>query len=267
MFAVAITELAGTVDDAASALAPVLGKAPYDMRLELAAGVPALVLTTPEKARAAEIAARLRAFGHRVLAFDTAKVVSSDDMTAMKRFRLDAAGIGLDDQPDKTLPFADVLALIRAVHRFDSDTREPVKGKQFSAMRAIATGGLMLTKSKTGEVRTQANEKTGVLYLFRRNGEAPWILRETGTSYAALGADRGHSQVQNFGTTVRLLRERMPHVPFDERLVTMKRIRQGEAIARPGISVESSTVPWTDLLAHVVAYAVAATGHETARSP
>ena len=118
----------------------------------------------------------------------------------------------------------------------------------------------MMTKKVKGEARSLESARCGVLYLFRRTGKTPWILRETGTSYAGLGAEIGHSQVQNFGTTVRLLRERMPQTPFDERLVTMKRIRQGEAISRPGISVESSTVPWTDLLAHVVAYSVSQRG-------
>jgi hypothetical protein len=256
MYAVAITELAGSPDAAAEALAPILGKTAYEMRLELAAGMPALVLTTPEMPRASEIAVKLRALGHGVLAFDTAKVVSSDDMISMKRFRLDPDGVGLEDQPGKKLPYDEVWALIRAVHRFDSETREPVKGKQFSPMRALATGGLVATKSVKGEVRSVANEKFGVLYLFRRTGETPWILRETGTNYAALGAARAPSQVQNFGATVRRLRERMPQVAFDDRLVAMKRIRQGEAISRPGISTESSTVPWMDLLAHVVAYSV-----------
>jgi hypothetical protein len=256
MYAVAITELAGGPEAAAAAIAPILGKTPYEMRLELVAGMPALVLTTPEVPRATEIAVKLRALGHGVLAFDTTKVVSSDDMIGMKRFRLDPDGIGIEDRPGEKLPYDEVWALIRAVHRFDSETREQVKGKQFSPMRALATGGLMVTKASTSEVRSVANEKSGVLYLFRRTGKTPWILRETGTNYAALGAACAPSQVQNFGTTVRLLRERMPQVAFDDRLVTMKRIRQGEAISRPGVSIESSTVPWTDLLAHVVAYSV-----------
>ncbi len=258
-YAVAILELAAA-GDATAGVAQVLGKAPYDVRLELAAGTPALVLTTTEMPRAADVAAKLRALGHAVLAFDTAKVVSSDDMISMKRFRFDPDGLGVDDRPGEKLPYDEVWALVRAAHRFDSDTREAVKSKQFSPMRAIATGGLMMTKGVEKETRSVVREKSGVLYLFRRTGRTPWILRETGTSYAALGGARGHSQVLNFGTTVQMLRARMPNAPYDDRLLTMKRIRQGEAIARPGISVESSTVPWTDLLAHVVAYSVSQRG-------
>jgi hypothetical protein len=260
MYAVAITELAGTVDAAAATLAPLLGKTVYDARLELAAGMPALVLTTTDSPRAVELATQLRALGHGVLAFDTAKVVSSDDMIGMKRFRLEPGGIAIGDRPGEMLAYDEVWALIRAVHRFDSETRETTQTSQLSAMRAIATGGLVMTKKVKGEARTLETTRCGVVYLFRRTGKTPWILRETGTSYASLGADIGPSQVQNFVTTVRLLRERMPHVPFDERLVGMKRIRQGEAIARPGVSVESSNVPWTDLLAHVVAYSVSQRG-------
>ena len=174
----------------------------------------------------------------------------------MKRFRLDPGGVGIEERPEEQLPYDEVWALVRAVHRFDSESLEEVKTSKISAGRALATGGLMLTKSVTQAVRSVSHERCGVLYLFRRTGETPWILRETGTNYAALGTARGHSQVQNFGTTVRLLRERMPTAPYDERLVQMKRVKQGDALARPGAAAKSSTVEWTDLLAHVVAYSL-----------
>jgi hypothetical protein len=114
----------------------------------------------------------------------------------------------------------------------------------------------MLTKATTEEVRHLTHEKVGVLYLYRRSGGTPWILRENGTNYAGLGAAIGPSQLQNFNTAVALLRERMPDAPYDDRLLTMKRIRQGEAIAKPGTSTGSSSVAWTDLLAHVIAFGI-----------
>ncbi len=260
MYAVAILELAGGVDAQVAQVAQVLARAPYDVRLELAAGMPALVLTTPEMPRASGVAAALRAQGHAVLAFDTRKVVSSDDMTSMKRFRLAEDGLGVDDKPAEKLPYDEVLAIVRATHRTDSVSLEEVKSSKISAGRALATGGMMLTKSVTTSVRTVAHERCGVVYLFRRSGAAPWILRETGTNYAGLGAALGHSQAQNFTTTVQLLRERMPMAPYDDRLLQMKRIKQGEAFARPGATAQSSTVPWIDLLAHVVAFAVSQRG-------
>ena len=259
-YAVAITELATPADTSAPALATLLGKEPYDVRLELAAGMPAMILTTPDLVRATDVATRIRALGHAVLAFDTAKVVSSDDMVSMKRFRLDPEGLEIEDRPVERLAYDEAFALVRAVHRFEGQSREEVQSKQLSGARALATGGLMLTKNVKKEIVNVASEKCNVLYIYRRDGGTPWILRETGTNYAALGTSRSHSQLHNFAATVQLLRQRMPSAPYDDRLLTMRRIKQGEAITRPGVSIESSSVPWTDLLAHVVAYTVAQRG-------
>jgi hypothetical protein len=259
-YAVAITELGAPPETCAAALATLLGKEPYDIRLELAAGMPAMILTTPDLARATDIATRVRGLGHGVLAFDTAKVVSSDEMVSMKRFRLEPEGLGIEDRPVERFAYDNAFALVRAVHRFDAQTREEVQTKQLSGARALATGGLMLTKNVKKDVVNATSEKCNVLYIFRRDGGTPWILREQGTNYTALGASRTHSQLQNFAAAVQILRQRMASAPYDDRLLTMRRIKQGEAIARPGVSIESSTVPWTDLLAHVVAYTVAQRG-------
>jgi hypothetical protein len=256
VYVVAITQLAGTADDAAAALAPILGKTPYETRLELAPGMPAVVMTTPEKARAADVAVKIRALAHTVVAFDANAVVSSDEMIGLKRFQLGPDAITIDDRPNERLPYGDVFALLRAVHRFESRTHEEITKKEFSGARALMSGGILATKTVTSTNHTVMKEKMNVLYLFRASGGTPWILRENGTNYAGLGAARSPVQTTNFGTAVRVLRERMPQAAFGDRLLTLRRIRTGEAISRPGISTESSSVPWTDLLAHVVASSV-----------
>ena len=260
MYVVAITELAGTPDDAAAALAPVLGKSPYDTRLELAPGVPAVVLTTPEKVRAADVAVRVRALKHTVVAFDANAVVASEDMIGLKRFRFEPDALTTEDRPNERLLYDDVFAMLRAVHRFESRTHEEITKKEFSGARALMSGGILATKTVTETNHTVFKEKMNVLYVFRTSGATPWILRENGTNYAGLGAARSPVQTTNFATAVRLFRERMPQAAFDDRLTTLRRIRTGEAISRPGISTESSSVPWTDLLAHVVAYSVSQRG-------
>jgi hypothetical protein len=78
--AVAITRLNGALETEAKALATDLGAIPYETRLKLAGGIPAIVLHTPDPARAAAIVAKLRARGHDAFAVDTAEVVAATDM-------------------------------------------------------------------------------------------------------------------------------------------------------------------------------------------
>jgi hypothetical protein len=81
-----------------------------------------------------------------------------------------------------------------------------------------------------------------VLYLFRRSGEAPFILRERGAIYSGLGADTAPTAFENFQRTIRRLRERAPDAAYDERLMTARTVR--------GIADGSDAA---DLLAYLIA--------------
>jgi len=80
-----------------------------------------------------------------------------------------------------------------------------------------------------------------VLYLFRKSGATPWILREQGTHYEALGARLAPTAAPNFVTTVAELRARAPQACYDERLVARRTASPTEL----------------DLLAHLVAWSLA----------
>jgi hypothetical protein len=243
------------VDVEAAALAPEMGTTPYEARLELAGGMPAIVLTTPDRTRASRLAEAIRARRHGVVAIDMSAVVASEDMIGMRRFRLGDAAIVADDRGEE-LPYDDVFAMIRAQHRHGTEQREQVKKRSVSGARAIMTGGLVITKTVKTEVVRPIEEREQVLYLYRRSGGTPWILHETRTSYAGLGARIAPSQLENFNRTVRELLDRVPLADYDDRLLSMRRVRS--AISSPlGIgNVESSSAAWIDLLAHVLALAI-----------
>jgi hypothetical protein len=255
VYVVAITELVTPVEAEAALLAPAIGLTPYETRLELAGGMPAVVLTTPDRARASQLAEAIRARGHGVVAIDSAAVVASDEMIAMRRFRLDE-GVMVAEDRGVDLPYDDVFALVRAQHRYETERREEVKQRTVSGARALMTGGLLVTRSVKREVRSTVEEREQVLYLYRRSGGVPWILHETGTSYAGLGAAVAPSQLENFNRTVRELRRRMPLADYDERLLSMRRVRSAISSTVARGTVESSSAAWIDLLAHVVALAV-----------
>jgi hypothetical protein len=255
MYVVAITELATPPDVEAAALAPEIGVTPYEARLELAGGVPAIVLTTPDRARASRLAEAIRARRHGVVAIDTSAVVPNEEMIGMRRFRLAEGAIVAEDR-NVELAYDDVFVLIRAQHRHETERTEHVKTLTVSGARAILTGGLLMTKNVKAEVRVAVEEREQVLYLYRRSGGTPWILHEAQTSYAGLGTAILPSQLENFNRTVRELRERMPLADYDDRLLSMRRVRSALSSAVGLGSVTHSSAAWIDLLAHVLALAI-----------
>lgn len=258
MFVVAIGELNGSIDAEAGPLASDLGTTAYDARLLLAAGTPAIVKTTPDRALALELLARLRARGHGAVACDASAVVGSADMVAMRRPRLGPDAILLDDRPEERLPYDDILALLPAVHRRRVDTATQTRETKLSMGRAMMTGGMAFTKTVKTETHTAAEDRDPVLYLFRRSGQTPWILREQATSWTGMSTTLAPSQSENFRMAVAAVRQRAPDATFDDRLSTR---RAAERMAMSGAAgnttVKTSSEAGVDLLAHVLALWIA----------
>lgn len=255
MYVVGIVELATSVDSEAQALAATLGRTAYEQRLKLLGGFPANVLTTADRELALRTLAEVRSRGHGASLVDGATLVENERMPAIRRFHLEPDAITLDPPNRERLPAADMLALLRAVHHVRTDLRAEVTTKSFSVGRALASGGLMLSKTTKREERSTSTETEPVLYVFRASGEMPWILRERGTNYSALGRELGPSSMQNFLTTVRRLRELAPHAVYDERLLKL-RVQAGPPVKRTGLDTETqtaSTASALDIAAHLLA--------------
>jgi len=247
-YVVALLRLAGTVDAAVAALPDELGTTAYELRLTLAGGFPAVVLVTTDGARAAASARTLEAKGHRTVCLDRADVTASSHMIDLRDFQLEPSNL-VASAGGASMPFADIGVLIRATHRTTTTTVQEVKGRQLRPVMAVVTGGMILSKKVTKEVTSTTEQRHQVLYLFRRSGAAPWILRERGARYEGLGKDLQPIAVENFATTIRKLRQLAPHAAYDERLV-------GKRVVR-GLADGTESV---DLLAHLVAMTLAEPG-------
>ena len=254
MFVVAIAELKGTVDAEAAALGADLGVTPYEARLLLAGGTPAVLKTTPDKALALDLLARVRARGHGAVACDASAVVGSGAMVSMRRLRLGEQAVTLDDRPGESLPYDDVLALIAAVHRRRVDTATQTRETKLSVGRAVMTGGMAFTKTVKTDTRSAAEERESVLYVFRRSGATPWILQENGTSWAGVGGALAPSVGENFRLGVERLRALAPGAAFDDRLLTRRAPERASLSGGAGTTtVTTSSDAGMDLLAHLVA--------------
>ncbi|HMI87426.1 MAG TPA: hypothetical protein VK550_25230 [Polyangiaceae bacterium] len=252
---VALFALATPVETEAALLAADLGTTAYEERLKLVAGLPAIVLNSADEAPARTLCEKLRNRGHDAMAADTAEVMPSAAMLAIRRFAFEPDALIEPDIEGARLPYDDILALLRASHHTRTETRTETKGKQFSAGRAILSGGLVMRKSVTRDEKSVSTERENVLYVFRASGERPWLLRERGAQYAGLGAALAPSSTLNFTTFITMLRKMAPSARYDERLVNaraaptrMKHLGGGSSE-----SLAISSASGVDLLAHLLA--------------
>lgn len=257
---VAILALGTAVEDEAPHLAAALGLTAYEAALLLRAPSPTPIMRTDDRARALALLSALRSRGHDAVACDAAAVATGATLFPVRAFALEDQGLSVTSFTTgvtETVRWDDVVALVRAVHRSWSESLEKNTTQKLSLGRAALSGGLMMTKKITTETKHASSEHEPVLYVFRRQG-APLLFAQSRVRYDNLGAALQPSQLQNFATVTRLLRERAPRAPYDERLVTARpstdRVRAGASGA-----VSSSTADSVDLLAHLVALSTSRT--------
>jgi hypothetical protein len=265
VYVVALLALAGSVDDEAAALAADLGGAVYETRLVLAAGAPAVVLQTSEKERALGVLSRLRGRGHGAVACDDAAVVSSSEMIAMSGFRLEPGGLVNGD--GERLAFEEILALIPAVHKRQLETRSTARDPMKDRQEEMGYGpvGRTVLRQVRNMVRgpspdvSRTEQRDNVLYVFRKGNARPWLLRESGTSYAGLGPKLRSTAHENFMIATDLLRTLAPHAAHDARLLSLRRIPDRVESSGAGNSRKVVTTSKTgvDLLAHLLALSIA----------
>jgi hypothetical protein len=242
MYIVAIGEIKGTPDDLIRPLAADLETTPYELRLVLNAGLPAVVLVTVDEAPARAAAAAILRHGHRPILCDRRNIVSSTQMTLLRDFKFRNDDLLAQEGSDRRLCYGDIAVLLRATHRTSSETTEQVKERKLRPVMAIATGGLVLSKTTTRTVTTSTANSEQVLYIFPRDATKPWLLKERSAQYGGLGEQRSVTSFENFNTTIRELRKRCPGAAYDERLKTSRPVR--------GVAEGTEA---TDIYAHLLA--------------
>jgi len=243
MFLVAITEVKGNLQKPElDSLAAELGTIAYELRLLLNAGLPAVVASTADESHGRALLEAITRRGHGAVLCERASVVPSSRMILLRDFALEREVLIADATGGQSCPYEDISVLLRATHRTTSETVEQVSERKLRPVMAIATGGLVMSKTTKKDVVTTTAQREQVLYLFRRSNATPWLLRERAAHYAGLGAAMGPTSSANFATTMARLRALAPNASYDERLVTSRPIR--------GVA---DGIEATDLYAHLLA--------------
>lgn len=248
---VAIVALGRNAEQEAQFLAQDLGLTAYETGVMLRGPKPVIVLRTEDRNRAIDLASKLRSRGHDAVALDLDQVTWSEEMFRPKTFRLEGEELVAESQGrERRLPFADVFAIVRAVHTTDSSEVTTTSVTTPSFGRAALTGGIKVTKTTQRETSRTESVREPVLYVFR-GSEAPWLFVSQFLRYEGLGRSMEVSKTANFEVLVRLLRERMPSVPYDTRLLQARPVATVVNAGAKNLTV-SSAHP-LDILAHVVA--------------
>ncbi len=210
MHGVALCELKGAPDVEAPALAPILGVAPYDVRVWLSGLLPRVVLQTTDHAAAVDALRRLRGRGHGAILFDLADVVAGTHMVKVHRFVADEAALWANDGEGDFFPWESIGAVAIVARRIEvvRTTRE---------REVVRTSPGRPAPTITTLQRSREHLVDHVAYLFPRERGVPWMLREQETQYLSLGPRMKLTRFENFRETVTLLRERAPGAIYDER--------------------------------------------------
>ena len=258
MFVVALLSLSTSAEVETAALAADLGVTPYEAGQLVRGALPSVVLRTADGAKAETLAKAMRARGQVALACDLTQVIATEAMHTVRGFRIEADAL-VSESPNGTserLPWADVRCAVRAVHQANSQSLDVTHERKFDLTRAVISQGLVMTKASTKEKASAAALREPVLYLFRRGGP-PWRLAETQGRYGSLGPLVRPTRLENFETLLRLVRERIPHAPWDERLVTLRPRSETISSDFRGHQTNVSSASTVDLFAHVVATSIA----------
>ena len=261
MFIVAVTRWGLGLDQQLPELAKTLELFPYDLRVRLNGPLPVVVVRTPDHDLAAQVLAQLRGWGHGAVACDEAKVPVAASMMQPREFEFDGERLRTEDPFHAKAEVAadEVLALIHAMVVADHRQTESKSGKQFSAARAVLSGGLVMTRKTESNVRTSETQAEERVYLIRRSLVDPLLFCQHGLRYGGLGAQLGRSSHDNFATLVERLRALCPNAFYSAQLRETRRkgsFAGTSLVAKSGnttvATVSSSNASEVDLAAYLL---------------
>lgn len=258
MFVVAVTRWGTPFEAELPALAKELGEQPYDLRLKLAGVLPAYVYRGADLARAQAVLAIVQRRGHGAVACELERVHEAETMLTPRAvvFEPDAVRFERGVSQD-SITYTDVLAVVHALETNALDASQKMTERKLSLGRAALSGGLMLSKTETSEKRTLTKDAEQVLYLFRRSGEDPILLRQQAIRVSGQAGVAPRTSLESFQSAIAELRRRAPDALYDNRLLTSKRKATiaSHVVTSAATTTSHSNASENDLAAHVIALA------------
>lgn len=260
---VAIVRAPERIEDAAVAVSRATGLTLAECRMRLSPEPPAL-LARLEPDAADSLVAALRKTDLAVLAID-ADVPGDADRTLARRVDFGAERITFTARFGDAMQVAwsDVLAVLRGSRESRSEVARTEKSRTISLGRAIATGGLSMTRTSTKTVHSSEMSFQHVILVYARDGRAAALV-EGLVDFSCLGVGLQPSSTANMNELSRRLRDQAKGAFHDDRLLRLGRrplpfVAGGETRSATSAMVVTrrDTAASLDVLAEVMRQAVA----------
>lgn len=255
MFIVAVTRWGPGLDAQLPELAADLGLFAYDLRIRLNGPIPVIVARMHEREAASALMAKLRGWGHGVVGCEDSKVVAGEAMLQVREFRFEGSRLVAESGEVES---DEVLMLIHAMAVAEQQHVQETSKQQFSAARAVLSGGLVMSRTATSVSHTRDASSEERIYLFRRSYAEPMLFCQHQLHYTGLGEAMSRSSHDNFAELTRRLRAFAPSACYDDRLRTSRRKATFElatsdrAGATKTSTVSHSNASGLDLAAHLL---------------
>jgi len=228
LLVLAIYNLKGNEALLARELAAVLERTVYEAssRVRAPGGGPSVIARFAAPRAAQDAAARLRAHGFDTLLLGEEEIEDDERRFVVRGFGLGTEELSVESNGGARLAvrYQDVELLLRGIRIVEHESAAPPPKRKLSPVRAVLSGGLILTKSVRQPRPPPVEEREGFLQLYAR-GMPPLAWREGRLLYRSLGRALLPSRHANFLQVVAELRQRCPGATYDERLAN----RAGQA--------------------------------------
>lgn len=208
------------LDEAVSRFANRAGISAYEARTRLSSDPPRIGAVIADRTVAEALSQQLNADGF-VAATLPASEIEHDrdrDIIVNLSFGGDAFDVTMRDGRTRSVRYDAISLILQGVRASSVTAVAEKKVTEFSAGRALLTGGLILNKTTTKTTSHTTETRESCLYIFEAGVRPSLAVYERRTNYAFLGAALQPSATANFATVLGEFRRRAPHARFDQRL-------------------------------------------------
>lgn len=233
MVIVVVDRMVGQAADWGRRAAAALGCTAYEVAamVSVEGGGPAVASVHANAADAEALAARLRGAGFEVQVLETSLLEREAEACSVRGFSMHGATLDVASRGGEreTIEPSRVRLLLRATRQQSKEIKRKVEERAFSMGRALLSGGLVVSKTKTVQRTQTSTESEDLLFLYTDAG-APWVFAEQDVLFEGLGSAMQPSRTANFTTLIAHLRRWAPSARFDERL--RRRAAQSQILGR-----------------------------------
>lgn len=207
--------------DDAEALAEALGVSTWDAQQRLRGDGPRVVARVAERDEADRLAVALAAHGFAPLVLDVDPDAPESIWVVPRGFQLrdEALHVTTRDGSPFAIRWDRMGLLLRGTQISSTKVTEETRRRRFDPVRAVMTGGLMMTRTTTTKTTHETEERVGFLHIVA-HGVSDVVVYEDELLYDGLGPQREPTRTANFAALVSLVRSAAPQALYDEQLLT-----------------------------------------------